>query len=849
MSIEIAPIREDEAEDMGRTTTPEPTGSRWQKRSPGAASLTPIGSPTPYQEKLCLDQDRPHANSFTFCDPFRAQERPNSAPAERGLGMLSPPLSGGVYSAHDASIEEVGGEPTLIRMPTQASKPLSPEQPTFHPQPRRHQPWVTPLLESEASPNLQSPEASKQAARPKALTGLDESRVPTPVGEGASATPAPAQESTPSPERELATGRSTWDKELLDSPNPAASHRSIQNTPEPTHYQYGSFGGSAGAPISTPSPCAMSALNHQHYLGLPRFPTDSGLAMPVLPPPLPTPGGSGPASDIGMGFGGAFRPGAEVAIDGERQQPVVEAKPMNPAELQTFWGLRAQDPLMHQLAAAAGFQAYHWGAAAAAALGGLQSTGWRLPGCHGCMDPANAQAVPQNGEETNAGGQPTGGAALAPGPVYACPSAPRNSAPNAPAEEWQVSASDPRKGRGRGEAETLAVNGKGGKGRGGANGSARGRFDVSTLPAEAAELLGQVGQLSRSQAGSKYLQRQLQKGQGAIVEVILAEVEDEIAGMMCDSYGNYLCSAAFQACDQRQRKRILEKLSPQVAGIACDKRGTHALQALIGLLQVEDEQLQLMNAIKGRVIQLSMDPNGTHVVQRLLCCFFPSVINWIYIAINDRLIEVAHHPYGLCVLKKCISQAKKPGNHQDMLLKQLARHAMDLVQSPYGNYAVQHALEEWGGDRCQPILQKLEGRMMQLSIQKFSSNVVEKLFCAAPAEFRARFIAELVESEKMSELINSNYGHYVAKRALQMATPEQSRALSEAIKANLSMLPNRRLRVKWEKVMSGQGDLDDDLHEALKPVIPQPEKSSAKRRGLRPRRGRGDAVAVGVAEQ
>lgn len=45
-----------------------------------------------------------------------------------------------------------------------------------------------------------------------------------------------------------------------------------------------------------------------------------------------------------------------------------------------------------------------------------------------------------------------------------------------------------------------------------------------------------------------------------------------------------------------------------------------------------------------------------------------------------------------------------------------------------------------------------------------------------------------------------NYGHYVAKRALQMATPEQSEALIKSIRANLAMLPNRRLWVKWENV-------------------------------------------------
>jgi len=610
----------------------------------------------------------------------------------------------------------------------------------------------------------------------------------------------------------------------------------------------------------------MSALNNQHFLGMPRFPADAGLVMPgvdlegagvplgpVLPPPLPTPGGTGPASDIGMGFGGAFRPGAEAAADGDRSHPV-EAKPMAPAELPTFWQLRTQDQqIVHQMAAAAaGYQAYQWGAvAAAAALGGLQSAGWRVPACPGgCMD---IQAHLHQSAQAKVGVPPVftkdggGGAALAPGPVYpAGPSVQRSPVTNDKLpEEHAPTTAEPRKGRGRGEVDAAPANGKGGKGRG-PNGAARGRFDAAALPAEAAELLGQVGQLSRSQAGSKYLQRQLQKGPGPIMDVILAEVEDEIAGMMCDSYGNYLCSAAFQACSPRQRKRILEKLSPQVAAIACDKRGTHALQALIGLLQLEEEQQLLMNAIKSRVIELSMDPNGTHVVQRLLCCFVPSVTEWIYIAINDRMIEVAHHPYGLCVLKKCISQAKAGSKHQDMLLKQLARHAMDLVQSPYGNYAIQHALEEWGGNCCQPILHKLEGRMMQLSIQKFSSNVVEKLFCSAPADFRDRFIAELVESEKMSVLVNSNYGHYVAKRALQMATPEQSRALLEAIKANLSILPNRRLRVKWEKVMSGQGDFDDDVPDTVKPAMPQPEKASVKRRSARPRRGRGD---VGVAEQ
>lgn len=36
-----------------------------------------------------------------------------------------------------------------------------------------------------------------------------------------------------------------------------------------------------------------------------------------------------------------------------------------------------------------------------------------------------------------------------------------------------------------------------------------------------------------------------------------------------------------------------------------------------------------------------------------------------------------------------------------------------------------------------------------------------------------------------------------------MASGDQREALSEAIRAHLSVLGNRRLRLKWEKVMNG----------------------------------------------
>lgn len=873
MSTEIAIISEASTIDevCGRAATPDTEGTKAslakQKRSPvtsrsGGASVTPIGSPTPERYAAPL-QDRPHANSWTFCDLFSAQERPNSAPLEqKTVGPVSPVPTNKV---HDGSPSFTPSTAALVppkawndnkhspQLPHQAPKAsLTPEQPTFHPQPQRHQPWVMPLLESEASPPPipQSPASSSLKQKGLQLTNTARSRAQSGggwdenvAGSGLAGAGADARgstggggsvsiepfASTPSPERE-ATGHMDW----IQSPKPGVSQRSVQNTPEPPQfYSQGLLG-----PISTPSPNAMSSVlgnQNQHFLGMPRFPHGPApammmphLAASMLPPPLP---GSGvPGADLmGMGFAGAFRPSS--LEEGSAAQQFA-------ASYQAYQ------------------QAYQFGAAAAAAAATAAAAGgWRIPPCPpmpmGCGQPGGSilDGLSTHGHCSSADAnltlrQPTnvnfnrlhvdGQNGCSNDNLITAGSGAVEALPRPSQRDRNSKTSDVDRAVGAGGATSSKGSGRKGAAGGNSSGSTAPPFDLSTVPPEAAEIVGQVSQMSKTQAGSKYLQRLLLKGNSSTVEIILSGVEEDIAALMCDAYGNYLCSVAFQACSMRQRQRMLEKLGPNVASIACDKRGTHALQALIGLLTVPEEQQLLMSSIESHVIDLCMDANGTHVVQRLLYCFLPSVSDVIYSVVIDRMLDVAHHPYGLCVLKKCISQAHQPGKHQDQILTQLTRNALDLVQSPYGNYAIQHALEEWGGERCTPIFKKLEGRMMQLSIQKFSSNVVEKLFCSAPADFRNRFIAELVESEKMSVLVNSNYGHYVAKRALQLASPDQARALVEAIKANLPSLPNRRLRTKWEKVMNGGDDDDDDMDRNMPPLpdMSAPHKGGSDRRGV-----------------
>jgi hypothetical protein len=63
-----------------------------------------------------------------------------------------------------------------------------------------------------------------------------------------------------------------------------------------------------------------------------------------------------------------------------------------------------------------------------------------------------------------------------------------------------------------------------------------------------------------------------------------------------------------------------------------------------------------------------------------------------------------------------------------ILLDEITRNALEIVQNPFGNYVIQHILDEWGPEIAKDIIDVIITTMISLSMQKFSSNVVEKCF-------------------------------------------------------------------------------------------------------------------------
>lgn len=119
------------------------------------------------------------------------------------------------------------------------------------------------------------------------------------------------------------------------------------------------------------------------------------------------------------------------------------------------------------------------------------------------------------------------------------------------------------------------------------------------------------------------------------------------------------------------------------------------------------------------------------------------MIQFIYNAVAANCVEVATHRHGCCVLQRCIDHAS---DHQRVqLVNEITYNALTLVQDPYGNYVrarvvcdftyrltnivqvVQYILDLNDNQFSDGVIRQFTGNICALSVQKFSSNVIEKV--------------------------------------------------------------------------------------------------------------------------
>lgn len=163
--------------------------------------------------------------------------------------------------------------------------------------------------------------------------------------------------------------------------------------------------------------------------------------------------------------------------------------------------------------------------------------------------------------------------------------------------------------------------------------------------------------------------------------------------------------------------------------MAFDKKGTHSLQTVISVCSLDSEVKLIVSAVEPEALALALNHNGTHFLQKCITCFDQKSLQNIAASLTTHYVELANNAQGLCVLKVLMNKfGGFPVSPQASKFLALAvQHVEVLIQSPFGNYAIQHTYDIFGFEKCAQLTEKILKKLVQFSSQKFSSNVIEKL--------------------------------------------------------------------------------------------------------------------------
>jgi len=242
------------------------------------------------------------------------------------------------------------------------------------------------------------------------------------------------------------------------------------------------------------------------------------------------------------------------------------------------------------------------------------------------------------------------------------------------------------------------------------------------------DLQGEILTLCKDQHGCRYLQKKLEEEVPEHRDMIFRETYGHFPELMTDPFGNYLCQKLLEYSTEEQRNVICESVANDLVAISLNMHGTRAVQKMIDFLSNPRQPGQIRSiilALSLNVVSLIKDLNGNHVIQKCLNRLIPEDNQFIYNAVAAHCVEVATHRHGCCVLQRCIDHAADSQRVQ--LVTEITYNALTLVQDPFGNYVVQYVLDLNDHRFSEAVIRQFIGNVCILSVQKFSSNVIEKV--------------------------------------------------------------------------------------------------------------------------
>ena len=282
--------------------------------------------------------------------------------------------------------------------------------------------------------------------------------------------------------------------------------------------------------------------------------------------------------------------------------------------------------------------------------------------------------------------------------------------------------------------------------------------------------------LLKSCSGSHYLQELAENISNEEIDLIFNKLTPKIKQIMCDSYGNYFLQKIIEKTDCKQRINLLNDIKDDFINISKDISGSHCIQTLIEKINSDEEEEIIKSLIEKDLFDLTISQNSTHVILKLVNNInIPKRYYLIQFCI-DNFISLSINLNGSTIIKKFISQVY---NFQliQMIIMICELNYVKIVENQFGNYVIQDIFQYFGFNNCKCIINNIVKDSTYFSIQKYASNVIDKVAIILRNNDNILFF-HLVENllfiyNNFIKLIENKFGTFVLCNLLKLLKPSE----------------------------------------------------------------------------
>jgi len=290
--------------------------------------------------------------------------------------------------------------------------------------------------------------------------------------------------------------------------------------------------------------------------------------------------------------------------------------------------------------------------------------------------------------------------------------------------------------------------------------------------------------------GSRWLQKELNSISPENLEELINKISPHLSQIMNDTYGNYFSQKLIQSCTAQQRLTILKSISKELVNISMNNAGTHSIQCLVEIINLREEEEIIKDSIKHDILKISYDINSTHVMQKIVLIIAEENREYITHMCLKFLPKMVLDPNGICVIKKIIN-GNKNLDIRNKIIELIKLNGLEIIQNPYGNYIIQHVLDVWGCEYCKSIIKIIHDNIISLSMQKFSSNVVEKCLDLINPNLRKQWIKDIFNYSKISSIVKNKYGNFVLQKSIMVMSQQEKDEIKQYLTKKISIASNK----------------------------------------------------------